>query len=68
MTRPRTGTLLRFPMRGPFAVRVLPDGDGAWLVVCRSHGWLHGSRRDALIDASEIATGFGVAIEVVRAQ
>jgi hypothetical protein len=58
--------ILRFPPRGPFAVRV-SQVDGAWLVVCRSHGWLFGSRRDALIEAAKIAAGFAVAVEVVKA-
>jgi hypothetical protein len=53
-------------MPGPFAVRV-SQVDGAWLVVCRSHGWLFGSRRDALIEAAKIAAGFAVAVEVVKA-
>jgi hypothetical protein len=60
-----TARILQFPPRGPFAVRVQHDGCGAWVVVCRSNGWLFGSRREALIDAAEIAAGFGVAVEVV---
>ena len=61
-----TARILQFPPRGPFAVRVQHDGGGAWLVISRQHGWLFGSRREALADASEIAAGFGVAVEVVR--
>jgi hypothetical protein len=36
-------------------------------VICRDHGWLHGSRDTALADAKQIASGFGVAVEVVNA-
>ena len=62
-----TSRILQFPPRGPFTVRVLHEGGGAWLVICRQHGWLFGSLREALADAAEIAAGFGVAIEVARA-
>jgi hypothetical protein len=62
-----TARILQFPPRGPFAVCIQHDSGGGWLVICRQHGWLFGSRRDALADAAEIAAGFGVAIEVVRA-
>jgi len=51
--------------RGRFSVRIKREGQ-AWLVVCRGHGWLHGSLRDALADAGEIALGFGVAIVEAR--
>jgi hypothetical protein len=60
-----TARILQFPSRGPFAVSVLHDRDGAWLVVCRERGWLFGSQREALADASEIAAGFGVAVDIV---
>jgi hypothetical protein len=53
--------ILRFPERGPFAVRIERE-DSAWLVVARDHGWLHGSRREALADAERIARGFGVVV------
>ena len=39
----RRNTVVQFPARGPFVVRVINDRDG-WLVVCRSHGWLHGDQ------------------------
>jgi hypothetical protein len=32
-------------------VRIIADRGGGWLVVTpRGHGWLHGSRKDALRD------------------
>ena len=62
-----TARILQFPPRGPFSVRVQHDDCGAWLVVCRRHGWVFGSQHEALADAAEVARGFGVAVEVVRA-
>ena len=61
-----TARILQFPPRGPFTVRVERQHEGAWLVVCRQHGWLFGSRREALADATEIAAGFGVAVYAER--
>jgi hypothetical protein len=58
-----TAHILKFPERGPFNVRVECE-DTAWRVVARDHGWLHGSRHEALADAERIASGFGVAVEV----
>jgi hypothetical protein len=61
-----TALLLEFPARGPFDVR-LEREDRAWLVICRDHGWLCGSREEAVSEAREIAQGFAVAIlEVCR--
>jgi hypothetical protein len=56
-----SGSIIPFPARGPFAVRLEREGN-AWLIVCRQHGWLCGSRPDALGQATEIARGFGVAV------
>jgi hypothetical protein len=58
-----TARILKFLERGPFNVRVERE-DAAWLVICRDHGWLHGSRDTALVDAEQIARGFGVAVVV----
>ena len=58
-----TEQIIPFPVRGPFNVLVMRD-EGAWLVVARDHGWLHGNRRSAIRDAKWLAEGFGVAIEV----
>jgi hypothetical protein len=63
--KPAEARIIRFPPRGPFVVRVAHT-DGAWLVTCREHGWLFGSRQEALADAAKIAAGFGVAVEVVK--
>jgi hypothetical protein len=53
--------VLRFPERGPFAVRIERE-DSAWLVVARDHGWMFGSHHEALADAERIARGFGVVV------
>jgi hypothetical protein len=58
-----TAHVVRFPDRGPFCVRVEREG-AAWLVVARSHAWLHAGFREALIEAKAIARGFGVAVAV----
>jgi hypothetical protein len=34
--------------------RVVPDEPGGWFVIYRSHGWLYGSRRDALLAVREL--------------
>jgi len=58
-------SIIPFPPRGPFAVYVEPDNEGGgWLVLCRGHGWRHGGQNEAIVDADEIATGFGVAVEI----
>ena len=56
--------VLPFPPRGPFAVYI-GRAESAWLVVCRNHGWLHGSFREAFLNAVSIAAGFGVSVKVV---
>jgi hypothetical protein len=58
--------IIEFPPRRSFSVRIMRE-DRAWLVVCREHGWSHGSRDAALADANEIAEGFGFAIIEDRA-
>jgi hypothetical protein len=57
----RQSGIIKFLERGPFAVRISRE-DSAWLVVARSHAWLHGSRREAQADAEWIARGYGVAV------
>ena len=55
--------IVPFPNRGPFVVRIERERDGeGWLVLARSHGWLHGDFYAATVDAREIASGFGVSV------
>jgi len=42
-------TVLRFPIH---PVRVVPTGEGGWLVLWRTSGWPHASREDALAEAA----------------
>lgn len=53
--------LKKFP---PPPVRVQRERDGeAWLVLApNGHGWLHGGHDAAVLDAREIARGFGVGV------
>ena len=53
-----TATVLAFP---PFVIRIVRD-DGAWLVVCRSHGWVCGSRAEASAEAGWLSRNFGVPV------
>lgn len=57
-----TAVILKFPDRGPFAVHVARE-DHAWLVICREHGWLFGSRSAAMSEATAIAHTFRVVIK-----
>lgn len=55
-----TATLAHFPPRRASAIFVCPERDGeGWLVVARGHGWLHGSRSDALEDARWLGRNLG---------
>ncbi|MPZ57505.1 MAG: hypothetical protein GEU91_13590 [Rhizobiales bacterium] len=56
-----TAAVIRFPSRQVGAVFVLRE-EAAWLVLLRSHGWLFGSRRDALVEARELAAMAGLCI------
>jgi hypothetical protein len=58
-----SAVILQFPSRGPFDIRVEREIDGdAWLVIARSHGWLHGDFVAALRDARDVAAGWGVVV------
>lgn len=52
----------RFPMRRAACVWLVRETDGAWLVLARDHGWLHGSYRAALTDARWLARNLGLSI------
>ena len=58
-----TARVIQFPQRGPFVVYVEREG-AAWLVIARSHAWLHSGFREALIEARAIAHGFGVTVKI----
>jgi hypothetical protein len=58
-----TAQIIPFPRRDPFVVRIEREG-AVYLVICRDHGWLHGSFCEAIADARAIAAGFGVPVRV----
>jgi hypothetical protein len=54
-----TAAIVRFPARRIAAVWIMQTSEGAWLVLARGHGWLHGSRSDALANANWLAGNLG---------
>lgn len=59
--------IFSFPMQAPFAVEITRE-DAAWLVICRAHSWLFGSRGEALTEAQQLARGFGVVARFAEAR
>jgi hypothetical protein len=57
-----TSAVIRFPPRRSAAVWLLQPREGGWLVLARGHGWLHGSRSDALANASWLARNLDLSI------
>ncbi len=54
------GMIVTFPMRQVGAVLVVKESDPpGWTTVCGSHGWLHGSFRDACAEADHLALNLG---------
>jgi len=51
----------RFPPRRSAAIRIVSEGT-AWLVLAREHGWLHGSRAEAIADAQWLVPNLGIPI------
>jgi hypothetical protein len=62
--RNNSATILRFPSSRTRTIRVEPEFGGfGWMVLApNGHGWLHGDRDAALLDAHEVASGFGVTV------
>jgi hypothetical protein len=57
-----SAAVIRFPPRSAHRVWLLRDTNGAWLVLARDHGWLHGSYLSALTDARWLARNLGLSI------
>jgi hypothetical protein len=53
--------VIRFPARRSAAVWIL-RAEGAWLVVARDHGWVHGDLAAAVEDARWLANNFGLPV------
>jgi len=58
------GTVLQFPLRGPFRIEILREGE-AWLVRSRAHGWLHSDFGAALKDATSLASERGATVAIL---
>jgi hypothetical protein len=54
-----SAVILPFPI---FHVRIARDEAPAWLVICRGHGWLHGSHAEAAADARWLANNHAVPV------
>jgi hypothetical protein len=57
-----TAHILRFPARNAAAIFISKAAEGGWLVLTRGHGWLHGDRRAALMDAQWVAWNLGLPV------
>lgn len=55
-------SIIRFPARNVAAIFISEAAEGGWLVCARDHGWLHGDRRSALVDAHWLAWNLGLPI------
>jgi hypothetical protein len=60
-------SVIRFPPHHLAAVWILPLAESGWLVLLGAHGWLHGSRADALEDARWLAANVKLPIRWGRA-
>lgn len=56
-----TARILPFPARHTACVWLMRE-EPAWLVLTRSHGWLHGSYEAALADARWLARNLGLTV------
>jgi hypothetical protein len=61
-------SVVRFPLRRVASILIVRERDsGGWLALAGSHGWLFGSRADALAEAKWLARNLALPIrEVVR--
>jgi hypothetical protein len=57
--------VVRFPTRNAAAIFISEATEGGWLVCARNHGWLHGDRRSALVDAHWLASNFELPVREV---
>ena len=60
-----TARVLRFPARVAAAIFISEAAERGWLVLARGHGWLHGSRAEALADAQWLAWNLGLPVREV---
>jgi hypothetical protein len=55
--------IIQFPQRRQLSIRIERE-EPAWLVIRGEHGWLFGCRREAVLEARELARQDGVGIAV----
>jgi hypothetical protein len=61
------GALLRFPIRRLRVVLITPACEGGWFVLVGAHGWIFGSRADAIAEAQWLSENFGLPVrEIVQ--
>jgi hypothetical protein len=60
-----SATILRFPGRAPFDVVIQREKAGGWLVIAKSHAWLHGDRHSAMRNARWLARNYATRIKEV---
>jgi hypothetical protein len=60
-----SATILRFPGRAPFDIEIRRENAGGWLVIAKSHAWLHGDKHSAMRDARWLARNYGTRIHEV---
>jgi hypothetical protein len=65
-SRVMSATIIRFPPRRSAAIWISRDDDGAWLVLHRGHGWLHGSSGAASTEAQWLSGNTGMPIRESR--
>jgi hypothetical protein len=65
-TRPKNKALSHVVRLAPrrYAIFVFPDLDGGWLTLAGPHGWLCGSRAEAIAEAQWLADNFGLPVRV----
>jgi hypothetical protein len=55
------GRVVRFPPRSSAAIWVVRE-DQAWLVIAGAHGWLAGSREQAIEEAQWLSRNLGLPV------
>jgi hypothetical protein len=61
-----TSAVIRFPARRSTCIWLMPDDDGAWLVLAGSHGWLHGDIADAHADACWLSRNLHLPVRAIE--
>jgi hypothetical protein len=57
---------IRFPLRRLSAVLIVHERDGhGWLTLVGNHGWLFGSRADAIAEAQWLARNLGLPVREI---